>query len=59
MAGDQSVRAYLESLGLRAMPPASALAALGRVLRVRTHEIGIMDVAWPTLGRAGFSGQNN
>ncbi|PYQ12411.1 MAG: polyketide synthase [Acidobacteria bacterium] len=52
MAGDQSVRAYLESLGLRAMPPASALAALGRVLRVRTHEIGIMDVAWPTLGRA-------
>jgi acyl transferase domain-containing protein/acyl carrier protein len=52
MAGDESVRAYLESLGLHAMPPASALAALKRVLRIPTPQIGIIDVSWPTLGRA-------
>nr|APZ78832.1 polyketide synthase [Stigmatella aurantiaca Sg a15] len=52
MAQDEAVRAYLESLGLHAMPPASVLAALKRVLRVRTPQIGIFDVNWSKLGRA-------
>src|SRR5207245_4531674 len=52
MAADESVRAYLESLGLHPMPPATALAALARVLRIRPPQIGIIDVSWPTLGRA-------
>jgi acyl carrier protein len=52
MAGDESVRAYLESLGLHAMPPASALAAFKRVLRLRTPQAGILDVSWPVLGQA-------
>nr|APZ78702.1 polyketide synthase [Hyalangium minutum] len=52
MAQEEAVRAYLESLGLHAMPPASVLAALKRVLRIRTPQIGIFDVSWPKLGRA-------
>ncbi|WP_245768513.1 type I polyketide synthase [Stigmatella aurantiaca] len=52
MAQEEAVRAYLESLGLHAMPPASVLAALKRVLRIRPPQIGIFDVNWPQLGRA-------
>jgi acyl carrier protein len=52
MAGDETVRAYLESLGLHAMAPADALAALKRVLRFRAPQAGIADVSWPTLAKA-------
>jgi acyl transferase domain-containing protein/NAD(P)-dependent dehydrogenase (short-subunit alcohol dehydrogenase family)/acyl carrier protein len=52
MAADESVRAYLESLGLHAMPASATLAALKRVLRLRAPQIGIIDVTWPTLGQA-------
>jgi acyl carrier protein len=34
------------------MPPASVLAALKRVLRLHTPQLGLFDVSWPKLGRA-------
>nr|APZ78844.1 polyketide synthase [Stigmatella aurantiaca] len=52
MAQGEAVRAYLESLGLHAMPPASVLGALKQVLRLRAPQIGIFDISWPKLGRA-------
>jgi acyl carrier protein len=52
MTLDASVRAYLASLGLMAMPPAAALGALGKILRIRPAQIGVVDVKWATLGRA-------
>jgi acyl transferase domain-containing protein/NAD(P)-dependent dehydrogenase (short-subunit alcohol dehydrogenase family)/acyl carrier protein len=52
MAADESVRAYLESLGLHAMPASATLAALKRALRLRAPQIGILDVTWATLGQA-------
>ncbi|XXF74926.1 SDR family NAD(P)-dependent oxidoreductase [Myxococcaceae bacterium GXIMD 01537] len=52
MAQDEAVRSYLESLGLHAMPPATVLTALKRVLRLRTPQAGIFDVTWSKLGRS-------
>ncbi len=52
MTLDASVRTYLASLGLMAMPPAAALGALGKILRIRPAQIGVVDVKWATLGRS-------
>jgi acyl transferase domain-containing protein/NADPH:quinone reductase-like Zn-dependent oxidoreductase len=52
MTKDVSVRDYLASLGLNAMSPATALEVLKHAMRVRPTQIGIIDVAWPTLFRS-------
>lgn len=45
-ARDSSVAAWLNRVGVQGMPPALAIEAMVRVLRLKPAHIGVMDVDW-------------
>jgi acyl transferase domain-containing protein/NADPH:quinone reductase-like Zn-dependent oxidoreductase/NADP-dependent 3-hydroxy acid dehydrogenase YdfG/acyl carrier protein len=52
VARDQGVRRHLESMGLRPLSPARALAALGRAMDEDLGTIGIIDIDWSRWRKA-------
>jgi acyl carrier protein len=55
-AADRGVGRYLERVGINALTPAQAVAALGRVLTWNPVQVGVMDVDWQAWSRSGPAG---